>query len=157
MKKIILAASVVLLALTPSAAQAAPPTVSVVGSAEIDTVDVPSTFDFRVQARGDGRSGSGVIILTHHNETMISWAVARVDCVRRYGRSVVVVTGVVGDAQDFAAAGPGDPISLSVRDGSPDLIGFGSGDGVRPCRGPLPDRPVDRGDFRVDVAAAASR
>jgi hypothetical protein len=161
MKNLCLAAAA-LLTPTPSVAQAAPDQassgrpVSVIGAAEIDTVEPPATFDFRVQASGDGRTGSGVIFLTHHDDARISWAVARVDCVRRSGRDVVV-TGVVGDAQDFAVAGPGDRVSVSVRDGSPDRLGFGSRDQVTRCRGPLPDRAVDRGDFRIGPAAAGWR
>ena len=162
MRKICLAAAVALVALIPSVAEAVPPPpsagrpVSVIGAAELDTAEPPTTFDFRVQATGDGRTGHGLIFLTHHDQTRISWAVARVDCVRRYGRAVVV-TGVVGDAQDYAVAGPGDRVSLSVRDGAPDLIGFGFRDQVRRCRGPLPDRQVDRGAFRIGAAGAGSR
>ena len=167
-QRICLAAAVALVALTPSMAQAASPQpsggrpLSVIGAAEIDTVEPPSTFDFRVQAGGDGRSGSGVIFLTHHNDNQISWAVARVDCVRRYGRDVVV-TGVVGDTQDFAVADPGDRVSVAVRDGSPDSLGFGSRDQVTSLSGSaagsgrrsrrLPDRP---GRSRVAIATPIS-
>lgn len=128
---------------------AAPRPVSVVGVAEVDTDTVPvTTFDIQVHARGDGRSGEGVIWLTHRDDTRIAWAVARVDCVRRQG-GTVMVTGVVGDAEDFAIAAPGDRISVSVRDGDPDLIGVGSREQVTHCHGPLPTATVTRGDFRI--------
>lgn len=154
MKKPLLAAIAALLALaptavaTPSVADAATGAVSVVGTGYVDLTDPPTTFEFQVHAHGDGRTGRGVLWLTHSNDDLISWAVARVDCVRRHGRAVVV-TGRVDDAQDFAV-GPGDPISVSVRDGDPDLIGFGSGNQVRPCLGPPPNQAVSRGDFTVD-------
>lgn len=148
MKKIIFAVLVALLAIIPLTAEAGTRSVSVVGYAAIDIPEPASTFDFRVHARGNGRSGEGVVWLSHHDDTRIAWAVARVDCVRRIGR-VVIITGVVGDAQDFAAAEPGDAISLSVRDGGPDQIGFVSGDEVTRCHGLVPERAIDRGDFVI--------
>lgn len=119
-----------------------------IGTAEVHTQNPVTTFDFRIQATGDGRTGTGVIFLTHHDDHQISWAVARVDCVRRHGRTVAV-TGVVGDAQSFAAVGPGDRVGLTVRDGRPDLIGVAFQDGASRCSGPAPDRPVDEGDFVI--------
>lgn len=148
MVRICLATAAALLTFT-STAHAGTQPASVVGSAEVDTDTVPvTTFDIRLHAHGDGRSGNGVIWLTHHDDTRIAWAVARVDCVRRQG-ATVVVTGVVGDAQDFAVAGPGDPVSVTVRDGDPDLVGLASREQVTRCHGPRPTSPVTRGDFRL--------
>lgn len=147
MWKICLATAVALLAFTPTA-EAATSTVSVIGEAEIAIPEPASTFDFRVHASGDGHSGTGVIWLSHHNDTRIGWAVARVDCVRRHGQ-VAILTGVVGDAQDFAVAGPGDPISLTIRDGAPDMLGFASREQVTRCQGPKPGQPITTGDFRI--------
>lgn len=138
------------LMLTPTAAAgspASPRQVSVLGWSAIDIAEPMSTFDFRVHARGDGRTGSGVVWLSHHDDSRIGWAVARVECVRKFG-PIVVVTGVVGDAQDFVV-GPGAQISLSVRDGAPDMIGFGSGDPVKRCGGPRPEQVISRGDFTI--------
>ncbi|GAB3765602.1 hypothetical protein [Microlunatus parietis] len=146
--KLILITAAVLAALTPGAAAAVPPETTVIGTAEIRIEQPASTFDFRVQATGDGRSGTGVIFLTHHDDREISWAVARVDCVRWHGRTVTV-TGVVGDAENYAVARPGDRVSLSIRDGRPDLIGAAFQDEAHRCRGPVPNQPVDEGDFVI--------
>lgn len=124
--------------------------VAVLGKAEIDTHDPYSVFEFSLHARGDGRSGEGVMWMSHHNDELVGWMVARVDCVRSKGR-LVVVTAVVSDAQDFAPAVPGDPIALTVRDnGGQDTLSFASREQVTTCHmSREPEFPITRGDFRV--------
>ncbi|WP_158892114.1 hypothetical protein [Amycolatopsis anabasis] len=123
---------------------------SVLGNAEIDTHNPESVFEFSVHAQGDGRSGRGVVWMSHHNDERIGWMVARVDCVRVEG-PVGVVTAVVSDAEDFAVASPGEPIALTVRDnGTKDAISFTSPEQVKRCHGARePGREITRGDFRV--------
>lgn len=123
---------------------------SVLGHAEIEIVDPYSVFEFSVHAQGDGRSGTGVVWMTHHNDEQIAWMVARVDCVRVNG-PVAVVTAVVSDTQDFPVASPGEHIALAVRDnGGQDAMSFASREQVTRCRTSVaPDYPVTRGDFRV--------
>lgn len=122
---------------------------TVLGRAEIDTHDPYTVFEFSVHAKGNGRSGEGVVWITHHNDDQIAWMVARVDCVRAEG-SVAVVTAVVSDTQDFPPASPGEHIALAVRDnGSQDTMSFASREQVRKCHtSEEPDYPITRGDFR---------
>jgi hypothetical protein len=130
-----------------------PRRVAVLGQAEIDTIDPYSVFEFSVHAQGNGRSGEGVVWMTHHNDEQIAWMVARVDCVRADG-PVAVVTAVVSDAQDFPPASVGEHIAVAVRDnstqGTQDTMSFASREQVTKCRTSVaPDYPVTRGDFRV--------
>lgn len=134
---------------TTTTATAAPTPVSVLGTARIDTGN-PATgvFDVFVHGHGDGRSGTGVVWMSHHNDELVGWMVVRVDCVRKAGR-VGIVTGVVSDAQDFLA-GPGDRISLTVDDRRPrDRIGFAAQGEAQRCRGPRADGEITGGDLRV--------
>ncbi|OLF13481.1 hypothetical protein BU204_27175 [Actinophytocola xanthii] len=128
----------------------AAPHVAVLGSAKFDTHDPYSVFEFSVHARGDGRSGTGVLWMSHHNDESVGWMVARVDCVRPVGARAVV-TAVVSDAQDFAPAAPGDRVALTVRDnGVKDTLSVASREQVRTCHmSPEPEFPITRGDFRV--------
>ncbi|WP_143101862.1 hypothetical protein [Amycolatopsis marina] len=124
--------------------------VAVLGHAEIDTHDPYSVFGFTVHAQGNGRSGKGVVWMSHHNDEQIAWMVARVDCVRTKGK-VAVVTAVVSDAQDFPPARPGESIALAVRDnGSQDTLSFASREQATRCHtAQEPDHPITRGDFRI--------
>ncbi|OLF17423.1 hypothetical protein BU204_11655 [Actinophytocola xanthii] len=128
----------------------AAPSVAVLGSAEKEIHDPYSVFEFSVHARGDGRSGEGVLWMSHHNDELVGWMVARVDCVRSVG-SRAVVTAVVSDAQDFAPAAPGDSIALTVRDnGGQDTLSVASREQVTTCHMSREQEfPVTRGDFRI--------
>jgi hypothetical protein len=128
----------------------AAPHVAVLGSAEFETHDPYSVFEFSVHARGDGRSGEGVLWMSHHNDELVGWMVARVDCVRSVGPRAVV-TAVVSDAQDFAPAVPGDRIALTVRDnGDQDTLSFASREQVTTCHMSRErEFPITSGDFRV--------
>lgn len=126
---------------------------SVLGTAEIHTHDPHSVFEFSVHAWGDGRSGTGAVWLSHHDDEQIGWLVARVDCVRVTG-SLGVVTAVVSDAQDFSGAAPGDPIALAVRDhdtnGTRDSLRFAAREQAEKCHTPeTTEHEISRGDFRV--------
>jgi hypothetical protein len=145
-----LAAAAALLSTAGTAGAATTGTASVLGHAEIDTQDPASTFEFSVHAQGNGRSGQGVVWMSHHDDTRIGWMVARVDCVRVVG-SLGIVTGVVSDAQNFAVASPGEPIALTVRDnGTADTLSFASREQAQRChRSPDQETQVSRGDFRV--------
>lgn len=125
--------------------------VSVLGHAEIDTHNPNSVFEFSIHATGRGRSSSGVVWVSHHDDTRIGWMVARVNCVRVIGK-IGVVTAVVSDAQDFAIAAPGDPIALTVRDNSTgDTISVASRHQVRECHmSRTPAHEIDRGDLSVE-------
>ncbi|QFU93761.1 hypothetical protein [Amycolatopsis sp. YIM 10] len=145
----LLGATALVLSTVGTAAAAPAPGGSVLGSAEIELTDPYSVFEFSVHARGDGRSGQGVVWLAHRDDQQIGWMVARVDCVRVTG-SLGVVTGVVSDAQDFAVAAPGDPIALTVRDGATDSVSFASREEARKCgRSTAQPHEITRGDFRV--------
>ncbi|RSM64480.1 hypothetical protein DMH04_51320 [Kibdelosporangium aridum] len=115
----------------------------VVGYAQIDTATTPVTvFEFAVHAHDD----RGVVWIAHRGDTQMGWLVARVDCVRTHDR-VGVVTAVVGAAHDVPAV-RGDRIAVTVRDGATDRISVGPA--AAPCDpGPAQERPVSRGDFRV--------
>lgn len=125
-------------------------TVSVLGTAAIDITTPESTFEISVHARGDGRSGAGVIWISHHNDEVIGWMVARVDCVRIDG-GLGVVTAVVSDAEDFAVAGPGDQVALTVRDsGTKDRASFASREQAAKCQKSRDQEfEITRGDFEV--------
>ncbi|MEV6909945.1 hypothetical protein [Amycolatopsis sp. NPDC051071] len=135
-----------------AAADAAPGrTVSMTGRAELDTQDPLTTFEFMVHAKGNGRTGDGVVWMAHHVGDQLAWLVARVDCVRVEG-NVGTVTATVTDAEAFTGAVPGDPISLTVRDnGTKDVIAFGSREQVeRKCQAAAGQAlEITRGDFRL--------
>lgn len=150
----VIGAAAAVLALAAPAAQADSESarhVSVLGHAEIDTHNPDSVFEISIHATGRGRSASGVVWMSHHNDARIGWMVARVDCVRVLGK-VGVVTAVVSDAQDFAVAAPGDPIALTVRDNPTlDSMRFASRHQAQQCRIPrTPEQEITRGDFRVE-------
>ncbi len=151
-RKILVSLSVAAITLSGTAAAAAHPrSSSITGRAELDTRDPLTTFEFTIHAEGNGRTGEGVVWMAHHVSGEIGWLVARVDCVRVDG-ATATVTGVVTDAGDFTGAGPGDPISLTVRDnGTKDVIAFGSREQVqRKCQAAAGrSAEITRGDFRL--------
>ncbi|WP_409497202.1 hypothetical protein [Amycolatopsis sp. cmx-11-12] len=154
MKKALAGVSVAVVALVGTGAAAVAEsarTVSMTGRAELDTQNPLTTFEFTVHAKGNGRTGEGVLWMAHHVHGGLSWLVARVDCVRVEG-AVGTLTGVVTDAEAFTGAVAGDPVSLTVRDnGTKDLVAFGSREQVTRRCAPAAGQAMEitRGDFQL--------
>ncbi|RJQ79464.1 hypothetical protein D5S17_10675 [Pseudonocardiaceae bacterium YIM PH 21723] len=120
------------------------------GQAELDIHDPDSVFRYAVRARGDGRTGDGVLWISHHHGAQFSWLVAAVTCVRGTG-STAAVTAKVIDSRDMPIAAPGVPIAFTVRDnGTKDRISVTFGQSVHRCDTATGDEAeISRGDFQV--------